>query len=90
MGKKVFDDDTKKADNTEELTNQIPPRPTKHGVLYIMIDGSMICTREIYVTIFSLMQYRYWISIILRNMCTMQAKSYLMAIVKNMSHEQKT
>ncbi|GHV82733.1 hypothetical protein AGMMS50212_00730 [Spirochaetia bacterium] len=46
VGEKVFDDDTKRAGDTGHLIDEMPPKPTKSGVIYVMIDGSMINTRE--------------------------------------------
>jgi hypothetical protein len=44
VGKLVFDDDTRKAADIDQLNAEIPLKRTIDGTLYIMIDGSMINT----------------------------------------------
>jgi hypothetical protein len=44
-GKRVFEEDTRRAFPVEKNLDNIPDKPDKKGILYIMIDGSAINTR---------------------------------------------
>ena len=46
VGKLVYDHDTEQSRNIERIMDKIPERPSKEGVLYAMMDGSMLNTLE--------------------------------------------
>jgi hypothetical protein len=45
VGRKVFEEDTRRAFPTEQNPDKIPGKPDKKGILYIMADGAAINTR---------------------------------------------
>jgi hypothetical protein len=46
VGRQVFEEDTRRAMAIEKNMDKVPLRPTKPGILYLMIDGSAINTRK--------------------------------------------
>jgi hypothetical protein len=45
VGKRVFEEDTRRACPVEKNLDKVPDKPDRKGVLYIMVDGSAINTR---------------------------------------------
>jgi hypothetical protein len=45
VGRKAFEEDTRRAFPIEQNLDKIPDKPEKKGILYIMVDGAAINTR---------------------------------------------
>jgi hypothetical protein len=46
VGGRIYEEAGRAAEDREHLSAEIPAKPSKKGMLYLMVDGSMIQTRE--------------------------------------------
>jgi hypothetical protein len=44
-GRKIFEEDSRRAFPIEQNLDKIPDKPEREGILYIMVDGAAINTR---------------------------------------------